>query len=146
MDAIEKIRKLKNDGYYKFKDTDTIYMLSPALISNELKILEDLYYYSYNESNYIFELKNALKNEGFSLSEDKEKRHLKLKDSFKESNFYKRGKIFINKREDNGTVNINSFPEELDESIQNFHYELRSGKIEVLKGLSEDDINNDFSE
>ncbi|MCQ2964010.1 MAG: DEAD/DEAH box helicase family protein [archaeon] len=137
----------RGSRYYPFLNVDSEDKYKRKFdddINNELKILEDLYYYSYNESNYILELKNALKNEGFSLSEDKEKRHLKLKDSFKESKFYKRGKIFINKREDNGTVNINSFPEELDESIQNFHYELRSGKIEVLKGLSEDDINNDF--
>lgn len=42
LDAIEKIRKLKNDGYYKFQETDSLYMISPALISNELKFLKTM--------------------------------------------------------------------------------------------------------
>lgn len=42
LDAIEKIRKLQNDGYYKFKDKDSIYMISPILSSREIKFLNKL--------------------------------------------------------------------------------------------------------
>lgn len=42
LDAIEKIRKLKNDGYYKFQEKDSIYMISPILVRRELKFLKGL--------------------------------------------------------------------------------------------------------
>lgn len=40
LDAIERIRNLQNDGYYKFKGKDCIYMISPILIGKETKFLE----------------------------------------------------------------------------------------------------------
>ena len=42
LDAIERIRKLQNEGYYKFLDKDNIYMISPLLVGRELKFLSDL--------------------------------------------------------------------------------------------------------
>ena len=42
LDAIERIRKLQNDGFYKFNGKDSIYMISPILIRREIKFLEEL--------------------------------------------------------------------------------------------------------
>ena len=42
LEAIEKIRKLQNDGFYKFKGKESIYMISPILVGREMKFLEDL--------------------------------------------------------------------------------------------------------
>lgn len=42
LDAIERIRKLQNEGYHKFKDKDTIYMISPILVGREIKFLNGL--------------------------------------------------------------------------------------------------------
>ena len=42
LDAIERIRKLKNDGFYRFKDKDSIYMISPILRGREIEFLESL--------------------------------------------------------------------------------------------------------
>ena len=42
LDAIERIRILQNEGFYKFKDKNSIYMISPILIGREIKFLEDL--------------------------------------------------------------------------------------------------------
>lgn len=42
LDAIEKIRKLQNEGYYKFKGIDSIYMISPILVGRELRFLNEL--------------------------------------------------------------------------------------------------------
>lgn len=39
LDAIEKIRKMQNDGYYKFNDKKSIYMISPILVGSEIKFL-----------------------------------------------------------------------------------------------------------
>lgn len=42
LDAIEKIRQMKNDGFYKFQDKNNIYMISPLLIGHEMQFFNDL--------------------------------------------------------------------------------------------------------
>lgn len=42
LDAIEKIRKLQNDGFYKFIGIDSVYMISPILVKREMNFLKDL--------------------------------------------------------------------------------------------------------
>ena len=42
IDAIEKLKELKNSGNREFKDKNQIYMISPILIERELGFLEDL--------------------------------------------------------------------------------------------------------
>lgn len=42
LDAMERIKKLKNDGFYKFKDKDSIYMISPILVGREIEFLQSL--------------------------------------------------------------------------------------------------------
>ena len=42
LDAIDKIKDMKNKDFYKFKDKDSIYMISPAMIKKEMSFLEGL--------------------------------------------------------------------------------------------------------
>lgn len=42
LDAIERIRKLQNEGHHKFAGKDSIYMISPILIGREMRFLSDL--------------------------------------------------------------------------------------------------------
>lgn len=42
LDAIDRVEKLKGDGFYKFKETNSIYMISPILVGKEMKFLEEL--------------------------------------------------------------------------------------------------------
>lgn len=42
LDAIERIRKLQNEGFYKFESKNSIYMISPILVGREMKFLEEL--------------------------------------------------------------------------------------------------------
>lgn len=42
LDAIDRIKELKDDGFYKFQNKDVIYMISPALIRPEIKFLREL--------------------------------------------------------------------------------------------------------
>ena len=42
LDAIERIRKLQNEGYSKFIGKDSIYMISPILVGREIKFLKGL--------------------------------------------------------------------------------------------------------
>lgn len=43
LDAIDKVKKLKDSSYYKFEEKDSIYMISPILrLKKEIDFLEDL--------------------------------------------------------------------------------------------------------
>lgn len=69
-------------------------------IENELRMLEELFYYTYDEeSRYITDLKNELKKDGY-IPENGEKVQKKfgLKNSFKETRFYTDFKIMGNKK------------------------------------------------
>ena len=41
LDAIDKIKEMRDGGFYRFKDKDSIYMISPAVIKREMKQLSD---------------------------------------------------------------------------------------------------------
>ena len=63
----------------------------------DLRVCETLYYHCQNDSRYIAELKNALREIG--LDTDKiVKREYVLKETFKAEEFYKYGVIFLNDR------------------------------------------------
>ncbi|MGL5376736.1 MAG: DEAD/DEAH box helicase family protein [Cetobacterium sp.] len=69
-------------------------------VENELRMLEELFYYTYDEeSRYITDLKNELKKEGY-ISENGEKiqKRFYLKNSFKETKFYTDFRIMGNKK------------------------------------------------
>ena len=59
LDAIERIRKLQNNGFYKFNGKDSIYMISPILLGREIKFLEEL---DFETHSYR---KKELQSEGF---------------------------------------------------------------------------------
>ena len=42
LDAIDRIRMMRADGFYKFLDKDNIYMISPILLKRELEFLNTL--------------------------------------------------------------------------------------------------------
>ena len=42
LDAIDKIKELKENGYDEFQGKDSIYMISPILLGRELKFLKEL--------------------------------------------------------------------------------------------------------
>lgn len=42
LDAIDRITRLKNDGFHQFQEKDSLYMISPILLGRELRFLEGL--------------------------------------------------------------------------------------------------------
>lgn len=42
LDAIDKIQGLKNNGFFRFKDTNNIFMISPILVKREINFLEEM--------------------------------------------------------------------------------------------------------
>ncbi|MDO8592986.1 MAG: DEAD/DEAH box helicase family protein [bacterium] len=72
---------------------------------NELRILEQLYYHSMHNPDYISELTKVLIKEGI-VPERTIKREIKIKNDFKNKNFWKKGYIFLNSRRENFGKNI----------------------------------------
>jgi len=70
-------------------------------LQHELRVLEELYYYTYDEeSRYISHLKEELRKDGY-IQDDKIIKTFALKKDFQESKFYKETKIWHNKQIDN---------------------------------------------
>lgn len=42
LDAIDKIKKLRDNGFYRFQGKDSIYMISPILIGREMNFLDSM--------------------------------------------------------------------------------------------------------
>jgi type III restriction enzyme len=96
-------------------------------ISNDLKILEELYYHTKEDSRYISELKKALVDSG--IYEDDENlvtKQLTLKMDFKETDFYRDGHVFYNKKIPKSFDNIKSFAD-LGVKKTNYRHTLSSG-------------------
>lgn len=71
-----------------------------ADLQHELRVLEELYFYSTSDHRYIDELKRELRKDGY-ISDDRQAVTFSLKENFKDSNFYKNVNIWYNKQIDN---------------------------------------------
>lgn len=86
-------------------------------LDNENRILETMYFHSRDDSKYISELKRALIATGME-DEEPIKRTYELKESFRDSDIYKKGYVFSNKRIIKDRQNIR----EIEESKKNAVY------------------------
>jgi type III restriction enzyme len=77
-------------------------------LTDEMRVLEELHYHSINDSRYISELRTALIEEGM-MDEREINKELKLKDTFKETDFYKHGLVYLNERVRNNYQYVKSF-------------------------------------
>jgi len=67
---------------------------------NDLKIIEELYYHSSHNPRYIQELTIALRNTGILPPREPVQIYLKVKKNIKSTDFWKKGFIFVNTREE----------------------------------------------
>jgi len=106
---------------------------------NDLKILEELYYHTKEDSRYISELKKALVESGIYEDEDKlVTKQLILKLDFKETEFYKTGKVVYNKKVEKSYNNVKSFAD-LGVSKRNFAFTLSSGSGRISSAFSNEE-------
>ncbi|OFV11181.1 type III deoxyribonuclease [Sphingobacterium sp. HMSC13C05] len=96
-------------------------------ISNDLKILEELYYHTKEDSRYISELKKALVDSGiYEDDENLVQLNLFLKLEFKKTDFYRNGHVFFNKKVPKSFDKIKSFAD-LGIKKTNYRHILSSG-------------------
>ena len=90
-------------------------------------MLEELHYHSVNDSDYIKEIRTALIDEGSARREDGVDKPLKLKNSFKGTNLYKRGVVYINERVVNRNEYVRSFAD-IRVSQKNYEYSIPTAR------------------
>jgi len=95
-------------------------------VENEVRILEILHYHSAHNPDYITEIKSALTEMGI-LPEKYVQKELFIKDSFKETEFWKKGVIFINDRMENPRMGIFNLQDAKIAEL--YKYELKTGEI-----------------
>lgn len=95
-------------------------------LEHEMRVLEELHYHSINDSRYISELRTALIEEGM-MDEREINKQLKLKDNFRQSDFYGSGLIYLNERIVNNYEYVRSF-RDMGIKKKNFEYTLASGR------------------
>lgn len=110
---------------------------------NELKVLEELYYHTQEDSRYISELKKALVETGiYEHESDLVLKKLELKSDFKTSDFYKNGKVFFNKKIEKDFKNIKSFAD-LGVKSRNLKFALSSGVGKMTNVFEEENAITD---
>ncbi|MDY3902382.1 DEAD/DEAH box helicase family protein [Peptoniphilus sp.] len=100
-------------------------------ITNENRILETLLYHSMQDSRYISELRYALKQTGLLANAPMEIEY-RLKDEFKESEFFKKGHVFSNQRREKLRNSVSQIDKKIQDSF--YQHKVASG-TSVLYGL-----------
>ncbi len=108
-----------------------------ADIENDLRIIETLHYHSVHNPQYIDEIKNALTEIGI-IAEKHVQVDLLIKDSFKETDLWKNGIVFINSRIPNSRLDIFCLQ---DAKIgQSYSCEIRTGELKEDIILSDNNV------
>ncbi len=103
-------------------------------LSHNLRVLEELHYHSVNDSRYISEISRALVDVGMR---DRKPitRVLKLKENFKETDFYKSGIVWLNKRVEKNYRYVQSF-EDLGVKQKDYQYHIATGQGGTIAALN----------
>ena len=95
-----------------------------------MRLLEELYYHSSYKPKYISELKHTLRDSGIIPEKEPKKVELRLKNSFKETKYWKQGYIFKNKKIKKDRQNIRS--------IDDIDVSEKYGPVNLLSGYSQE--------
>lgn len=103
-------------------------------LQSELRVLEQLHYHSVNDFYYIEEIRKALKKTG--LWKDQGPVQLHLKREFKQTDFYKSGLIYINKRIKNTYSHIHSLSD-MGVSAKNYQHNMATDGGSISQVMAE---------
>lgn len=95
-------------------------------LNHPLRICEELYYHSSHNLRYVQELNKALDTIGIKPLNIVE-RPLKLKESFKETSFYKTGILYVNESVENKHEDVYALPEWIRNKV--FEFSLKTGFV-----------------
>ncbi|MXV38247.1 DEAD/DEAH box helicase [Flavobacteriaceae bacterium Ap0902] len=132
--------------YYPFKVSDDQPLYKRKYdddIENDLRIGEELYYHSAHNPRYISELNKALQQIGIKAPKTVQKR-LVLKDSFKDTDFYKSGKVYVNKRIAHDRKDIHALEQSIRTKIYKKKFVTGKSAVSILiDGMEPKQLSND---
>ena len=104
-----------------------------------MRVLEELHYHSIHDSRYISEIRTALVDQGM-IDERAVTRDLKLKDTFKDTDLYKHGVVWLNKQVPKDYGDVKSLADLADFSVKQKNYEhtISTGTGGVMTAMEED--------
>lgn len=102
-------------------------------LNNEYRILETMFFHSRNDSRYIAELRQALIATGLQ-DENPIKLEYKLKKEFKDTELYKKGLVFSNKRIPKGRDEVKSLEERIRNKVYRYTQKTTRGAVVNLIG------------
>jgi len=114
-------------------------------LENEMRVLEQLHFYSIQNHRYISELRASLQKMGIHRESGSEI-DLKVKDSFKDTRFYKQGFIFKNERIINKRENVKALSDVVNMSEA---YKIKidsASEVSVIAGFGDEKIKPERSE
>lgn len=97
--------------YFPFKigeDQDKYKRKYDNDVNNDLRVLEELYYHSAHNPRYIQELTVALRETGIIPPSEPKMIKIQVKNSFKATDFWKNGFVFLNERKQNDISKVKS--------------------------------------
>lgn len=114
----------EQEKYKRKYDTD---------IGNPLRICEELYYHCQNDSRYIGELNNALREMGVDI-ENRTVRTYVLKDCFKSDALYREGLVFTNDRVEKSRKDVDGLLPSVREHVYTIKFATGSSGEDTLFG------------
>lgn len=134
---------------FEYEDNNKFMRKFDKYPQEKLKILEEMYFHSINQSDYINAIKKELVKIGLiDENEDEYKTvELKLKPSFLEDELYKYGYIFTNKQIKQNKFEINSISDYVTSyKNQKFYIDNQSRELKVYSDEEVQEANFDFSD
>ena len=103
-------------------------------IDNPLRICEELYYHCQNDSRYIGELNNALREIGVDIEKQTVRTYV-LKDSFRSDDIYKEGIVFTNERVEKSRAEVDGLLPSVREHIYTVRFATGSSGEDTIFGV-----------
>ena len=100
-------------------------------VTCEMRICETLYYHCQNDHRYVTELHNALREIGLDTDKIVQHEYI-LKDSFKDTDIYKQGLIFLNDREVKDRKDVRGLTPTVRDNIYHFRAETGASGIDAV--------------
>lgn len=128
--------------YFPFKQSETDEKYCRKFdndLLHDLRVLEELHYHSVNDSRYIYEIHDALVEQGLMDSKIVT-RELKLKDEFKKTELYQKGVIWVNEqvqRDNRDLKSFNDLPKKLSVKEKHHDHTIHSGTggvVTIMEG------------
>lgn len=130
---------------FRIEEGQSLYMRKyDKDLNNELRILETLYYHIMEDSRYVSEIKKALSEAGIG-DNNSVRKTLRLKESFKQTKFFREARVVYNEKKDKQYNKVKSLAD-LSVKKKNYVYRLDELKSDTVLAFGEGDGTSVVSE